>query len=57
MNKDRVEGAATEARGNVKEASGKVTGDQKLQAEGMLDCIKRRIQNLFGRIKDRFGGK
>ncbi|HVL73099.1 MAG TPA: CsbD family protein [Beijerinckiaceae bacterium] len=57
MNKDRVEGAATEARGNVKEASGKVTGDQKLQAEGMLDCIKGRIQNLFGRIKDRFGGK
>ena len=57
MDKDRVEGAATEAGGNVKKTAGDVTGDQKLKAEGMLDQIKGRIQNAIGRLKQRFAGK
>ena len=34
MDKDRVKGSAQQAKGAVKEAAGKVTGDAKLQAEG-----------------------
>ena len=34
MDKDRVEGAAHQVKGAVKEAVGKVTGDAKTQAEG-----------------------
>src|SRR5579883_1749730 len=34
MDKDRIKGSAEQAKGSVKEAAGKVTGDTKLQAEG-----------------------
>ena len=34
MDKDRIEGAAKQTKGAVKEAVGKVVGDAKLQAEG-----------------------
>ena len=37
MDKDRIEGAAKQAKGAVKEAVGKVVGDAKLQAEGKAD--------------------
>ena len=37
MDKDRIEGAAKQAKGAVKEAVGKVAGDAKLQAEGKAD--------------------
>jgi uncharacterized protein YjbJ (UPF0337 family) len=37
MDKDRVKGAAHEAKGAIKEAAGKVTGDKKTQAEGMAE--------------------
>jgi uncharacterized protein YjbJ (UPF0337 family) len=32
MDKDRVEGAAEQVKGNVKEVAGKVTGDSKTEA-------------------------
>ena len=34
MDKDRIEGAAKQVKGAVKDMAGKVTGDTKLQAEG-----------------------
>jgi uncharacterized protein YjbJ (UPF0337 family) len=34
VDKNRVEGAGDKAKGAVKEAAGKVTGDTKLKAEG-----------------------
>jgi uncharacterized protein YbbK (DUF523 family) len=37
MDKDRVEGAAHQVKGAVKEAVGKVTGDAKTQAEGAAE--------------------
>ena len=40
MDKDRIEGAAKQAKGTVKEAVGKVVGDAKLQAEGKADQRK-----------------
>ena len=52
MDKDRIEGAATQAKGSVKEAAGKLTGDQKLQAEGKADKAAGKVQNAVGGIKD-----
>jgi uncharacterized protein YjbJ (UPF0337 family) len=49
MNKDRVEGAAKQVKGAVKEAVGKVVADAKLQAEGKADG---KVQNTVGGIKD-----
>ena len=36
MDKDRVKGAAKQAKGSVKEAAGKLTGDVKLRTEARL---------------------
>ena len=49
---DRVEGAAKNIGGKVKEAAGKVTGDEKLKAEGRSDQIGGKVQNAVGRVKD-----
>jgi uncharacterized protein YjbJ (UPF0337 family) len=52
MDKDRIQGAAEQAKGAVKEAAGKVTGDQKLQAEGKADKAAGKVQSTVGGIKD-----
>ena len=57
MDKDRVEGSAKQAKGNVKEAVGKVTGDTKLQADGQADKTAGKIQNAVGGVKDALRGK
>jgi uncharacterized protein YjbJ (UPF0337 family) len=52
MDKDRVEGMAKQAKGAVKDAAGKVTGDTKLQAEGKADKAAGKVQNAAGGMKD-----
>lgn len=52
MHKDEIKGAAKQARGNVKEAIGKVTGDRKLQAEGAIDKVEGKVQETAGKVKD-----
>jgi uncharacterized protein YjbJ (UPF0337 family) len=52
MNKDRIEGAAKELKGTVKEATGKAVGDAKLAAEGRNDKVEGKIQNAIGGVKD-----
>jgi uncharacterized protein YjbJ (UPF0337 family) len=52
MDKDRVEGAAHQAKGAVKEAAGKVTGDKKTQAEGAGERAAGKVQNAVGGAKD-----
>jgi uncharacterized protein YjbJ (UPF0337 family) len=53
MDKDRVEGSAKQAKGTVKEAWGKVTGDAKTQAEGKADKAEGKVQNTIGGLKDK----
>jgi len=36
MDREHVKGAADKAKGAIKDAAGKVTGDKELQAEGKL---------------------
>lgn len=52
MDKDRIEGAAKQVKGAVKEGVGKVVGDAKLQAEGKADKVEGKIQNAVGSAKD-----
>jgi uncharacterized protein YjbJ (UPF0337 family) len=52
MDKDRINGAANQAKGSIKEAAGKVTGDHKLQAEGKLDKAKGQVESAIGSVKD-----
>jgi uncharacterized protein YjbJ (UPF0337 family) len=43
MDKDRVEGAAKQAKGALKDAAGKVTGE-KLKAEGRRTRLRARCR-------------
>ncbi|MBC1181162.1 CsbD family protein [Brevundimonas sp. WCHBH090558] len=49
---DRIEGAAKNIGGKIKEGVGKVTGDTKLQAEGKADQVEGKVQNAVGGAKD-----
>jgi len=49
---DRVEGAARNLGGKAKEAAGKLTGDEKLKAEGRADQLTGKVQNAVGGLKD-----
>lgn len=52
MDKDRIEGAAHQAKGAVKEGFGKLTGDAKIQAEGKAEKTAGKVQNAVGGAKD-----
>ena len=49
---DRIEGAAKNIGGKIKEAAGKLTGDEKLKAEGRADQAAGKVQNAVGGVKD-----
>ena len=54
---DRIEGAAKNIGGKIKEAAGKVTGDEKLKAEGRADQVEGKVQNAVGGVKDALKGE
>ncbi|GJD65391.1 CsbD family protein [Methylobacterium frigidaeris] len=57
VDKDRVEGSATNLGGKVKEGAGNLAGDEKLKKEGIADQVKGKVQNAVGGIKDALKGK
>ena len=57
MDKDRINGAANQAKGAIKGTAGKMTGDTKLQTEGVLDKAKGRVESAVGGAKDTLRGK
>jgi uncharacterized protein YjbJ (UPF0337 family) len=57
MDKDRIKGSAQQAKGAIKEAAGKATGDTKLEAEGKTDKAAGKVQNAVGSLKDALRGK
>ena len=52
MNKDRMNGAADQAKGAIKEGAGKLTGDEKLKAEGAIDKAKGKVESAAGKVED-----
>ena len=52
MDKDRLDGVAAQAKGALKEALGKVTGNGKAEAEGRAEKAAGGLQNAAGRAKD-----
>lgn len=57
VDKSRVEGAGDKAGGKIKEAVGKLTGDQKLKAEGKADQTKGGVKSAIGGAADVLKGK
>jgi uncharacterized protein YjbJ (UPF0337 family) len=52
MDREHVKGTADKAKGAIKDAAGKVTGDKELQQEGKLDKAKGSAHNAVGDVKD-----
>jgi uncharacterized protein YjbJ (UPF0337 family) len=52
MDEEHVKGAADKAKGAIKDAAGKVTGDKELQAEGKMDKAKGAAHSAVGDAKD-----
>lgn len=53
MSQNRVEGAGRKAAGAIKEATGKVTGNRKLQAKGAVEKMAGTAQNKLGKVQDK----
>lgn len=52
MDKEHVKGTADKAKGAIKDAAGKVTGDKELQSEGKMDKAKGDAHKTAGDVKD-----
>ena len=52
MNKDQAKGTLEKAKGSAKETTGKVVGNQKLEAEGKADKAAGSVQKKVGDVKD-----
>ena len=55
--KDRAKGLTNEAIGNVKQGIGKLTDNDKLQAEGVAQELKGEAQQVAGKVKGKLGDK
>jgi uncharacterized protein YjbJ (UPF0337 family) len=52
MDREHIKGTAEKAKGAIKDAAGKVTGDKKLQTEGKLDKAKGTAHNVAGDVRE-----
>lgn len=51
---DKIRNAAEDLAGKAKEAAGKVTGNEKLEAEGKIDQTKASVKKAGEDVKDAF---
>ena len=49
---DKVSNAAEEAKGKVKEGTGRATGDERLEAEGQADQTSANVKQAGDKAKD-----
>lgn len=53
MDKNRTEGAGRQAAGAIKEATGKLTGNRQMQAEGATQKAAGKVQSAAGKMADK----
>lgn len=51
---DKISNAAEDAKGKIKEGTGKASGDESLEAEGKGDQAKSDLKGAGEKIKDAF---
>jgi uncharacterized protein YjbJ (UPF0337 family) len=52
MDENRVEGTARKVAGKAQEGIGRLTGDAKMQAEGLANEIRGSGQDLYGQVQE-----
>jgi uncharacterized protein YjbJ (UPF0337 family) len=55
MNKDQVKGRIETAKGDIKEAAGKMVGNERLKAEGRAEQAAGKVQSTAGDVKNNVG--
>ncbi len=56
MNKETLSGEVRDIVGKVKETAGDLTGDLRLQGEGLGDQLSGKAQKILGAARDALGG-
>ncbi len=51
MDKNQVKGRANEAKGKVKEVTGRAVGNEKLEREGKAENLGGKVQSKYGDLK------
>jgi uncharacterized protein YjbJ (UPF0337 family) len=52
MDTNRIKGTIDELVGSAKRKAGEVTGDGQLQIQGMVQQVKGKVENAWGKAKD-----
>lgn len=52
MNKDQVQGTATEVAGKIQEKAGELVGNKDQQAKGLLKQVEGNVQKNVGNAKE-----
>ena len=52
MHKDQAEGVGKQVKGDLKDAAGALTGDERPRDEGTADRIEGKTQKAVGDIKE-----
>jgi uncharacterized protein YjbJ (UPF0337 family) len=55
--RNKTRNATQKAKGQLKEAAGRVTGDERLEAEGRADKTKANLKQAGEKVKDAFRGR
>jgi uncharacterized protein YjbJ (UPF0337 family) len=50
--RDKIEGQLDKAKGRIKQAAGKATGDPRKEERGAGDRVKGTLKNKKGHLKD-----
>jgi uncharacterized protein YjbJ (UPF0337 family) len=52
MNKDQIQGRVEEAKGSVKQTTGRVIGNPDLEDQGTVEKVAGKVQKSFGDVKE-----
>jgi uncharacterized protein YjbJ (UPF0337 family) len=53
--KDKIKGSVKQAKGAIKEKTGKASGDPNMQDRGTAEKVSGKIQKKVGEVKKVFG--
>jgi uncharacterized protein YjbJ (UPF0337 family) len=55
--RNKTRNTTQKVKGQLKEAAGRVTGDERLEAEGRADKTKANLKQAGEKVKDAFRGR
>ena len=55
--RNKTRNATQKVKGQLKEAAGRATGDERLEAEGRADKTKANLKQAGEKVKDAFRGR